>query len=189
LSPSYLERLRQSPQDREAWRELAADVWPWVWADCQRLLRVPIGELLGPDDLAQEVFLDFARSVHAGVGSLPTDETALHETLARIARRIRNTHAHRAFRRRRLGGQLPQRHPPPEPPGPAAEAAYREQLLLLCERLSPLEQDVLRRQLDGYSQAETAAALHVSVKTVYRALRSIREILDASFPSEAEPGA
>lgn len=145
----------------------------------RRYARRAAGPGLDFEDAVQEGII----GLFAAIESWRPGQGAGFPTYATVCIRNAVATAQKAARRKKHA-PLNQSVPIPDNesvPGPEQRAIDAEQLQLVLQRardsLSPLEKQVLRLYLDGYSYAEIAGRLNRSSKTVDNALARIRRKL------------
>lgn len=175
-----LERLGLSATDAAAWAVLFRRTWPYVLG----LSRSFLGRstrLAAAEDVAQEVFLLLARALHRGRLRRPRDEAELRVLLLVMTRNHAADALRREHRRRRdTGRQLALTGEGPATSGsasPAAPLEHRELLDKLLARLGSGDRQLVLLLLDGYSPADAARQLGISLKTVRRRQQHIRTVL------------
>lgn len=181
-----LARLRESPRDQHAWRRFFQATWPFVLALSHRSL--PGSErAFDADDLAQEVYLKFARYWHSRVTAI-RDEHTLFPLLAVITRSTAQDYNRFRSRRRRDSS----REAPMEAGEPAnrrdgfTDVDFRDLLDVVSSRLSPDERLALNLRLQGFQVREIAERCRTSPSTIERRLRRIREVVGPSLLQELD---
>jgi RNA polymerase sigma-70 factor (ECF subfamily) len=125
------------------------------------------GAAADAEDLTQEIFLRLYQNLRLYRGDVPLAAWAL-----RLSRNLCIDHYRRARRERRAGAvsESVLAHLPATGDDPQAEAQRRQQLRTVYHELEAMSEDlaevVLLRDLQGWSQEETAAWLEVPVGTV-----------------------
>ena len=152
------------------------------------------GSAADAEDLTQEVFLRLYQNLRLYRGDVPLAAWAL-----RLSRNLCIDHYRRARRERRAAAvseevlaQLPAQGDDPQ-----AEAQRRQQLRTVYRELEAMPEDlaevVLLRDLQGWSQEETAAWLEVPVGTVksrlHRARLELAERVAARLVTRTAPAA
>ncbi len=172
--------MQQSPSQDARLQRLHASHHDALWAYCYRRLRrddVP--------DAVAEVFLVAWRRIDQA----PDDsETLLW--LYGVARNVVRNFNRSVRRRLRLAAKVASVHQPhsPSPEVQVIQSAENRELLAAVDRLSPLEQELLRlRTWEELSLAEIASVVGLSVRAIESRLARVRKKLAASLrvPNES----
>lgn len=180
-----LARLAVAADDQAAWQQFVLLTWPYVRTLGHRFV-AGFRRVVDEDDLAQEVFLRFARYWRVR----PLDPPArtgeeLWTLLAIITRHTardeaRFLHADRRDISRTTGspdGELPDRRYNPE-----ADVELRDLLDRVRIGLSPEERRVLTLRLQSHTVPEIAQRLGCSSRTVERRLRTLADSFRLYLP-------
>ena len=173
---ALLDRLRAVPNDPVAWEQLFHHAWPFVVALSHRSLPAA-RRLLDAEDIAQEVFLKFARYWREARPSL-TGQDALFALLAVITRRM-GADAGRWLVRARRDSRRDRSAPLRDlidRTDDQAEIDLRDLLDRVCGALDDDERRVLNLRLQGYELAEIAEQIGVSPRTIERRMQRLREL-------------
>ena len=172
-----LAQLQRVPDDQEAWGVLFRLTWPFVLALSHRSLPA-LRRALDAEDIAQEVYLKFARYWHERRPPLG-DRDSLFSLLALITRRLAVDAGRWQNRARRdvarveseSGKEIEDRREE------LAEFDLRDLLDKVCLILTTEEQQILSLRLQEYEIPEIARQMNLSVRTVERRLLRIRQVV------------
>ena len=172
-----LKRLRQMPNDQTAWGELFRLTWPFVVSLCHRSLPAA-RRVLEADDVAQEVYFKFARYWKEKRPSIE-DRDTLFSLLAVMTRQLARDAIRWETRARRDVGKEQSLSETQTDDGrhELAEIELLDLLDKVCSALDPSDSQVLSLRLQGYELSEIAEKLDVSIRTIERKLRGIRDVL------------
>jgi len=172
-----LARLRHAPTDQDAWADLYRLTWPFVLALCHRRLS-PSRRVVDAEDLAQEVFLRFARYWHSRLPSI-ADADSLFPVLSLMVRRLsydvarRRQAARRDVRREVAGAD--------EQAIDGHDALAEADLCDLLDKVSAVmalrERQVLELRIEGFEVSDISEKLGLPIRTVERSLQQIRRVL------------
>ena len=186
-----LARLKSKPDDQAAWGQFVLLTWPFVYSFGSRLAKT-LSRHLGPEDIAQEVYLKFARhwATRPTVRVAVTGEEVrtLLAVIARHAARDAARHWHADRRDVARDSGSPGEEVPAPGHSPAAEAELQDLLEHIHTRLGPEERDVLTLRLQGYTVAEIGARLGLSPRTVERRLTNLAAALRCLLEEEGPSG-
>jgi len=177
--------LQEDPTNQEAWSELYRRTWPGVLSLSYRSLGGR-ADLNDAEDLAQDVFVRLARSLHEGRLQLPQSEPTFRTLLAVMTRNRAMDFLRRARRKGRdvrRSQELPADVPGTDP-SPEAVALAQDLFYQILSRLDRLQQQMLWLLMEGRSQAEIAEQLGISVRTLQRHLEVVRELYTALRATE-----
>ena len=139
---------------------------------------------IDPDEVVQSVFASFFRRAADGAFELNTwnDLWALLVTITLRKCRTKTT----GFRTLKRNVELERSitpantessiHIQSSEPSPQETALFNETLDQLFDLLSPLQQSIVSLRLQGYSNVEISQQIGRTERTVYRALKQVREV-------------
>ncbi|MEM7453965.1 MAG: sigma-70 family RNA polymerase sigma factor [Planctomycetota bacterium] len=149
---------------------------------------------IDPDEVVQSVFASFFRRAADGDFELNTwnDLWALLVTITLRKCRTKTT-GFRTLKRNVAreqsispGKSESSIHIRSSEPSPEESALFNETLDQLFDLLSPLQQSIVSLRLQGYSNVEISQQIGRTERTVYRALKQVREVF-VQFESDDEP--
>lgn len=179
----FMERLRQ--QEPTAYADFLA-----VYGDAiRRVVRRHLPDRLRTEydslDFVQDVWTSFLALPPARYGTFP-DADALARFLARVAHnKVIAVYRKRFLTRSRdisreqplaLAGDDSGEDIPSQDPGPFESAVAQERWERVVRGLPPGHRAIVERLREGYTQAEIAGMFGLSVSTIERIIRRLREI-------------
>jgi len=176
-----LRGLEAAPRDAKAWERFFMRLWPFVRAAAYHALAGSPQRVIDAEDVAQEVFIHFARLWHSGRDPRPATGDHVRHLLALMARRQGNT-ARRLLLRERRDARRDQ--PLPEDgdladtrPLVQALVEYDDLLARILADLGPEDQLLVRRLIAGHTEKDIAGELGVTDRTIRRRLIGVREAI------------
>jgi RNA polymerase sigma factor (sigma-70 family) len=169
-----LQGLTEASRDSRMWERFFTRLWPYVVAVTHRLSQCGADA----EDVAQEVFMQFAQFWHSGKGEQPRSEGQLKALLSAMARHQVSNDVRRFCSERR---DARRDRPLPDDGGwadgrPSAGDLVELQDLLdhINAELNPEDRRLLQLLIAGYTEVEAAKELGVTERTIRRRLAALR---------------